>query len=190
MGPRRRLLWSSTSTTGPMSRVHFSVSPSRRSSVPRSPAAAPTAPPCRCCSGDHRSPPSACHSEPAPTCRGASEESQRFELKKTLRFPQGGKPRRAPRCGAGSARRYNCRGGEGLLCRLFEPLGYKVTAVRHPLDKKFAEWIATTCLLCRGYALPARLLICEGMKLGVHYLSNGRRKRLGTCRREACRTRS
>jgi 3' terminal RNA ribose 2'-O-methyltransferase Hen1 len=33
-----------------------------------------------------------------------------------------------------------CRGGEGLLCRLFEPLGYEVLATRHPLDKKFPEW--------------------------------------------------
>jgi len=30
-----------------------------------------------------------------------------------------------------------CRGGESLLRRLFEPLGYEVTAVRHPLDEKF-----------------------------------------------------
>jgi 3' terminal RNA ribose 2'-O-methyltransferase Hen1 len=33
-----------------------------------------------------------------------------------------------------------CRGGEGLLRRLFEPLGYAVTAHRHPLDERFAEW--------------------------------------------------
>src|SRR6266567_683552 len=33
-----------------------------------------------------------------------------------------------------------CRGGEDLLRRLFEPLGYEVTAVRHPLDEKFPEW--------------------------------------------------
>jgi 3' terminal RNA ribose 2'-O-methyltransferase Hen1 len=33
-----------------------------------------------------------------------------------------------------------CRGGENLLRRLFEPLGYEVTAVRHPLDEKFSEW--------------------------------------------------
>jgi 3' terminal RNA ribose 2'-O-methyltransferase Hen1 len=33
-----------------------------------------------------------------------------------------------------------CRGGENLLRRLFEPLGYEVTAVRHPLDEKFPEW--------------------------------------------------
>ncbi len=28
-----------------------------------------------------------------------------------------------------------CRGGEGLLRRLFEPLGYTVTAKQHPLDE-------------------------------------------------------
>ena len=33
-----------------------------------------------------------------------------------------------------------CRGGDGLLRRLFEPLGYTVTATRHPLDDKFPEW--------------------------------------------------
>jgi len=33
-----------------------------------------------------------------------------------------------------------CRGGESLLCRLFGPLGYEVTAMRHPLDEKFPEW--------------------------------------------------
>jgi len=33
-----------------------------------------------------------------------------------------------------------CRGGEALLRRLFEPLGYKVAARRHWLDEKFPEW--------------------------------------------------
>lgn len=33
-----------------------------------------------------------------------------------------------------------CRGGDTLLRRLFEPLGYRVTATRHPLDEKFPEW--------------------------------------------------
>jgi 3' terminal RNA ribose 2'-O-methyltransferase Hen1 len=33
-----------------------------------------------------------------------------------------------------------CRGGENLLRRLFEPLGYEVAAARHPLDEKFPEW--------------------------------------------------
>lgn len=33
-----------------------------------------------------------------------------------------------------------CRGGEGFLRRLFEPLGYEVTAERHPLDQAFPEW--------------------------------------------------
>ena len=33
-----------------------------------------------------------------------------------------------------------CRGGEDLLRRLFEPLSYEVTALRHPLDTKFPEW--------------------------------------------------
>jgi 3' terminal RNA ribose 2'-O-methyltransferase Hen1 len=33
-----------------------------------------------------------------------------------------------------------CRGGEVFLRKLFEPLGYQVTATRLPLDEKFAEW--------------------------------------------------
>ena len=33
-----------------------------------------------------------------------------------------------------------CRGGEPLLRRLFEPLGYAVTATRQPLDDLFPEW--------------------------------------------------
>ena len=32
------------------------------------------------------------------------------------------------------------RGGEDLLHRIFEPLGYTVTAQRHPLDEQFPEW--------------------------------------------------
>jgi 3' terminal RNA ribose 2'-O-methyltransferase Hen1 len=33
-----------------------------------------------------------------------------------------------------------CRGGEPLLRRLFEPLGYEVEATQHPLDPRFPEW--------------------------------------------------
>jgi 3' terminal RNA ribose 2'-O-methyltransferase Hen1 len=33
-----------------------------------------------------------------------------------------------------------CRGGEGLLRSLFEPLGYEVVAQRHALDERFPEW--------------------------------------------------
>ena len=32
------------------------------------------------------------------------------------------------------------RGGEGFLRSVFEPLGYEVEAVRHPLDERFPEW--------------------------------------------------
>lgn len=32
------------------------------------------------------------------------------------------------------------RGGEELLQRMFEPLGYEVTATRHPLDQTHPEW--------------------------------------------------
>jgi 3' terminal RNA ribose 2'-O-methyltransferase Hen1 len=33
-----------------------------------------------------------------------------------------------------------CRGGEGFLRRIFEPLSYEVRAVQHPLDAEFPEW--------------------------------------------------
>jgi 3' terminal RNA ribose 2'-O-methyltransferase Hen1 len=33
-----------------------------------------------------------------------------------------------------------CRGGETLLRRLFDPLGYEVTAEHHILDEKFPDW--------------------------------------------------
>ena len=33
-----------------------------------------------------------------------------------------------------------CRGGEGFLRRLFEPLGYAVAAEHHPLDPAFPDW--------------------------------------------------
>lgn len=32
------------------------------------------------------------------------------------------------------------RGGEPLLKRIFEPLGYEVAAIHHPLDEQFPEW--------------------------------------------------
>ena len=49
-----------------------------------------------------------------------------------------------------------CRGGEKLLRRLFEPLGYTVEAERHALDTRFPDWgesryftvtLETTCRL-------------------------------------------
>jgi 3' terminal RNA ribose 2'-O-methyltransferase Hen1 len=33
-----------------------------------------------------------------------------------------------------------CRGGEVLLRQLFEPLGYVVAAIHHPLDEQFSDW--------------------------------------------------
>ncbi|HEY6373466.1 MAG TPA: 3' terminal RNA ribose 2'-O-methyltransferase Hen1 [Candidatus Sulfotelmatobacter sp.] len=33
-----------------------------------------------------------------------------------------------------------CRGGEGLIRELFEPLAYSVACEHHPLDEKFPEW--------------------------------------------------
>ncbi|QGJ70659.1 Trans-aconitate methyltransferase [Planctomycetales bacterium 10988] len=32
------------------------------------------------------------------------------------------------------------RGGEAILHRLFEPLGYEIEATRHPFDEQFPEW--------------------------------------------------
>lgn len=36
-----------------------------------------------------------------------------------------------------------CQGGAGLINRLFEPLGYQVTAEPHQLDEQFADWGAS-----------------------------------------------
>jgi 3' terminal RNA ribose 2'-O-methyltransferase Hen1 len=36
-----------------------------------------------------------------------------------------------------------CQGGESILRRLFEPLGYTVTAGPHPLDETYPEWGAS-----------------------------------------------
>jgi len=36
-----------------------------------------------------------------------------------------------------------CRAGDGLLRELFEPLGYRVRAERHPLDAEFPDWGAS-----------------------------------------------
>ncbi len=33
-----------------------------------------------------------------------------------------------------------CRGGEAFVRRLFEPLGYRVTALHHALDQRFPSW--------------------------------------------------
>jgi 3' terminal RNA ribose 2'-O-methyltransferase Hen1 len=33
-----------------------------------------------------------------------------------------------------------CRGGESVIRRLFEPLGYELSIMRHPLDLQFPEW--------------------------------------------------
>lgn len=33
-----------------------------------------------------------------------------------------------------------CSGGESMLRRLFEPLGYHVTGEQHPLDERAPEW--------------------------------------------------
>jgi 3' terminal RNA ribose 2'-O-methyltransferase Hen1 len=38
-----------------------------------------------------------------------------------------------------------CAGGEEVLRRLFEPLGYAVHAVQHPLDEQFPEWGESRC---------------------------------------------
>jgi 3' terminal RNA ribose 2'-O-methyltransferase Hen1 len=58
-----------------------------------------------------------------------------------------------------------CRGGEGFLRRLFEPLGYAVTTKHHPLDEQFPDWGAgpyfTVELIatCRLYELLSHLYV-------------------------------
>jgi 3' terminal RNA ribose 2'-O-methyltransferase Hen1 len=58
-----------------------------------------------------------------------------------------------------------CRGGEGFLRRLFEPLGYAVTTKHHPLDDKFPEWgegpyyTVELSATCRLYDLLSHLYV-------------------------------
>ncbi|MDX9912076.1 MAG: 3' terminal RNA ribose 2'-O-methyltransferase Hen1 [Phycisphaerales bacterium] len=52
------------------------------------------------------------------------------------------------------------RGGEDLLHRLFEPLGYKVTATHHPLDEKFESWgDGPYYTLTLEHTLPLQMLL-------------------------------
>ena len=58
-----------------------------------------------------------------------------------------------------------CRGGEGFLRRLFEPLGYRVQAARQPLDDQFGEWgessyyVVELQAVCRLYELLSHLYV-------------------------------
>ena len=50
------------------------------------------------------------------------------------------------------------RGGEEFLRRLFEPLGYAVTTVPHPLDSTFPEWGQSSYF---SVTLTATVLLCD-----------------------------
>ena len=53
-----------------------------------------------------------------------------------------------------------CRGGEALLRRLFEPLGYQVTTERHALDTKFESWgDGPYFTVALEHSLPLQLLL-------------------------------
>jgi 3' terminal RNA ribose 2'-O-methyltransferase Hen1 len=51
-----------------------------------------------------------------------------------------------------------CSGGESVLRRLFEPLGYSMTAERHPLDVRVPEWGASEYLTV---TLTGTLRLCD-----------------------------
>jgi 3' terminal RNA ribose 2'-O-methyltransferase Hen1 len=51
-----------------------------------------------------------------------------------------------------------CAGGEAVLRRLFEPLGYQVTAARHPLDERAPAWGDSEYLTV---TLSGTLRLCE-----------------------------
>lgn len=65
-----------------------------------------------------------------------------------------------------------CRGGENFLRRLFEPLGYKVTAIPHMLDEKYPEWGvyltsepgAVTKTWAGGETLAGSARVCAGRR--------------------------
>lgn len=53
-----------------------------------------------------------------------------------------------------------CRGGEGILRKLFEPLGYHVCAEPHVLDTKFADWGQSRYLtVTLTHTLPLSVLL-------------------------------
>lgn len=58
-----------------------------------------------------------------------------------------------------------CRGGEGFLRRLLEPLGYTVTTTHHLLDERFPEWgpgpyyTVELAATCRLYELLSHLYV-------------------------------
>lgn len=55
-----------------------------------------------------------------------------------------------------------CRGGEELLRRLFEPLGYTVMLTSHQLDEKFPEWGASPYFIVRlAGTVPLRSLLAH-----------------------------
>lgn len=69
-----------------------------------------------------------------------------------------------------------CRGGEDLLRRLFEPLGYRVTAEPHLLDSAFPEWGPSPYLnvtlrsVCRLSDLLTHLyVLIPVLDAGKHY---------------------
>lgn len=69
-----------------------------------------------------------------------------------------------------------CRGGEDLLRRLFEPLGYRVTAESHLLDPAFPEWGPSPYLnvtlrsVCRLSDLLTHLyVLIPVLDAGKHY---------------------
>ena len=53
-----------------------------------------------------------------------------------------------------------CRGGEEILRRLFEPLGYRVSALNHALDEAFPQWgDSSYYTVTLEHTLPLRLLL-------------------------------
>jgi 3' terminal RNA ribose 2'-O-methyltransferase Hen1 len=52
-----------------------------------------------------------------------------------------------------------CRGGEGLLRRLFEPLGYSVAIESRPLDARFPDWGPGVCTVHLSGTLRLRDLL-------------------------------
>lgn len=67
-----------------------------------------------------------------------------------------------------------CRGGDGLLGRLFGPLGYSVTTAHHPLDERFPEWgEGPYYTVTLEHTLPVRELL-QHLYVLVPVLDNGK----------------
>lgn len=72
-----------------------------------------------------------------------------------------------------------CRGGEDLLRRLFEPLGYQVEATGHALDPQFPEWGQSRYLSVRLSAVTRLADLLKHLYVLIPVLDNAKHYYVG-----------